>query len=173
MSTQDSDLLSRHGVPNARGLVIRRRDDALAIGTKRGGGHTALVSAQNDDLFACDGIPDSRGPIGGCCDDARSVWTEGGGLDTACVSPKDDEIFSGRGVPYTRGLVVRRRNDTRTVNAKHSGVYAVFMSAQHQPEIRLKGCARKGGARCGGLGFVRVKSKKEPRRMNPKSKRRL
>ena len=47
VAAQDGDLLAGRGVPDARGLVRRRRDDARPVGAEGGGRDTALVAAED------------------------------------------------------------------------------------------------------------------------------
>jgi hypothetical protein len=57
---RDGDLLTCRGVPDTRGVVVGRRDDALPVGAEGGGPHAAFVPAQDRDLFAGGGVPDPR-----------------------------------------------------------------------------------------------------------------
>jgi hypothetical protein len=48
VAAQDRDFLAAGGVPDARGLVAWRRDDARAVGAEGGGLHIALVAGQHE-----------------------------------------------------------------------------------------------------------------------------
>ena len=61
MAAQDHELLAGRGIPDARGLVARRRDDARPVGAEGGGADDIGMPAQDRDLLAGGRIPDARG----------------------------------------------------------------------------------------------------------------
>src|SRR5438128_5018274 len=63
MAAQDRDLRCARDIPDAGGLVRRRRDDACSVGAEGRGHHRAIMAAQDRNLRCARGVPDVRGPI--------------------------------------------------------------------------------------------------------------
>ena len=106
VAAENSDRRAGRGVPDACGLVRRRRDDARPVGAEGGGIDAILVAAEDGDRLAGRGVPDARGVVIRRRDDARPVGAEGGGIDAVLVAAEDGDRLAGRGVPDARG---RRR----------------------------------------------------------------
>ncbi len=63
MAFQDGDLLAALRIPDARGVVRRRRHHPLAIAAERALSHGAGMAFQDGDLLAALRIPDARGVV--------------------------------------------------------------------------------------------------------------
>ena len=63
MAAQDRGLPAVRGVPDAGGLVTRRRDDARAVAAEGGGEHLPVMAAQDRDLLGGYGVPDAGGVV--------------------------------------------------------------------------------------------------------------
>ena len=72
-----ADLLAGLGVPQPRRLVLRRGDDALAVGAERRAQHAILVACERlADLLAGLGVPQPRRLVRRRGDDALAVGAE-------------------------------------------------------------------------------------------------
>src|SRR5258708_2665149 len=76
-----SEGLAAGGVPDARGPVIRRGDDALAIQAERGAADTLFMPAEGGEEFVAGGVPDARGLVPRSGDDALAIRAERGTED--------------------------------------------------------------------------------------------
>src|SRR5271166_3998103 len=165
--------LGRHrgemNVPDARGPVIRRRDDARPVGAEGGGKDRTRVAAEDGDRLAGRGVPDARSLVVRRRDDARPVGAEGGGPDPILVAAEDGDRVAGRGVPDARSLVARRRDDARPVGAEGGGPDPILVAAEDGDRLAGRGVpdarslvarrrddARPVGAEGGGKDRTRV-----------------
>jgi hypothetical protein len=76
MPLHGGDLFSRRRFPQACSGVVRRRHDALAIGTERRDPHHARVASQGGDLFSRHRIPQARGHVIRRGHDALAIGAE-------------------------------------------------------------------------------------------------
>src|ERR1700677_152770 len=105
-----ADRLAGGGVPDARRLVVRGGDDALAVGAERPVMHTTFMAKQLADQLAGGGVPDARRLRGG--DDALAIRAEHRAIHvTFMASERLADRLADRGVPDARRPVFRSGDD--------------------------------------------------------------
>jgi hypothetical protein len=80
-------------VPDSRGFVIGRRDDAGAVGRVDSGFDHPIVAGEHGELCTRARIPDPRGLVGGCRDDAGAIGRVGGENDVTVMAGERGELY--------------------------------------------------------------------------------
>jgi hypothetical protein len=80
-------------VPQPRGLVAGRGDDALAVGAEGGGHNPILVAGERGERLPRLRVPYASGLVAGGGDDAPAVGAEGGVKNRECMpGERSDEL---------------------------------------------------------------------------------
>src|SRR5712672_3551266 len=102
-----------------RRVVLRRGDDALAVGAERRAPHSIRMAHERlADLLAALGVPQPRRVVGRRGDDALAVGAERRALHTLRVARERlADLLAALGVPQPRRFVGRRGDDALAVGA--------------------------------------------------------
>jgi hypothetical protein len=128
-----TDLPSRHRVPDARCIVVRRGDDALSVGTERRTHHhrAPMASQRLSNWLAGLCVPYPDRVVVGRSDNARAVRTKG---CASHVPPMALERFADwlarLGVPHLRRVVLRRGHDGLSVGAECCNPHNTLMASE-------------------------------------------
>ena len=114
--------------PQARGPVLRGRDDVLAIRAEGGGGDRALVPQElllHGEGLRAIGLPDLRGPVPGGRDEALDsrVRAERGEVDALAGSIAQllERLLGVIGSPHPRAAAPGHRDDVLPIRAEPGG----------------------------------------------------
>ena len=113
-----------------RRLVLRRGDDALAVGAERRASTIAIMASERlADRLAGRRVPDPRRLVRRCGDDALAVGAERRAVTVALWPLSGSPIgLPRRGVPDARRLVPRCGDDAPAVRAERRADSAIMAS---------------------------------------------
>ena len=131
MAGQHGELRTRVHIPNARGLVKRRGDDARAVGRVRGEIDVVAMAGQHGELRIRARIPNARGLVLRRRDDAGAVGGIFGGINASAMAGQHGELRTRVRIPDARGFVHRRGDDAGAVGGVRGGIDAIAMAGQH------------------------------------------
>ncbi len=80
------DLFKRSGQPDDGGLVAAGRQDAIAVGREREGGHRRRMPIETQHRIAAVRVPDSGHAVAAAADHPLAVWREGDGREARRVA---------------------------------------------------------------------------------------
>ena len=139
---QHPKLAPGAGIPQTRGVVMRRAQDTPVIGTEYSMNHRILMPAKNRDLASGSGIPNARSLVVGPGDDLGAARVKSCRIHLAFM-PLEVQNLPPRGdVPQPNGsvlLIIGYRENPRAIGAEYRRPHRSRMAAQHGKSSSRRG----------------------------------